>query len=95
MKPMHAYSPMAWTAPAKPCVFWSTKPRASNAPNIEVSWQVTGIRQDAWAQKNRIPNSVDKPAAEKGKLLHPEAFDKPAEQGAYATPAANGQSVGK
>ncbi len=50
----------------------------SSMPNIEVSWQVTGIRQDAWAQKNRIPNSIDKPAAEKGTLLHPEAFGKPA-----------------
>ena len=50
----------------------------SSLPNIKVSWQVTGIRQDAWAKKNRIPNSVDKPAAEKGTLLHPEAFGKPA-----------------
>jgi hypothetical protein len=50
----------------------------TSMPGIEVSWQVTGIRQDAWAQKNRIPNSIDKPAAEKGTLLHPEAFGKPA-----------------
>ncbi len=55
--------------------------------NLEVSWQVTGIRHDAWAQKNRIPNAVDKPAAEKGKLLHPEAFGKTAEQGIVAAPA--------
>jgi len=56
---------------------------ASNLPNIEVSWTVTGIRQDAWANKNRIPNSVDKTGDEKGKLLHPEAFDQPASKGVY------------
>jgi hypothetical protein len=60
----------------------------SSRGNLKVSWQVTGIRQDAWAQKNRIPNSVDKPAFEKGKLLHPEAFGKPATQGIYTVPAA-------
>ena len=27
----------------------------TNAPGVKVSWQVTGIRQDAWANKNRIP----------------------------------------
>jgi len=46
----------------------------TDKPNVEVSWQVTGIRQDAWANKNRIPNAIDKPEGEKGKLLHPEAF---------------------
>jgi hypothetical protein len=48
-------------------------------PNVAVSWQVTGIRHDAWAEKNRIPNTVDKVGAEKGTLLHPAAFAKPSE----------------
>ncbi len=51
---------------------------ASSVPGVEVSWQVTGIRKDAWAEKNRIPNTVEKPAGEKGTLLHPEAFGRPA-----------------
>jgi hypothetical protein len=38
------------------------------------------------AHKNRIPNSVDKPAAKKGKLLHPEAFGKPVTQGVDFAP---------
>ena len=67
----------------------------SSRGNLEVSWQVTGIRRDAWAEKNRIPGSVDKPAAEKGKLLHPEAFGKTAEQGIHTPPAANEQPVSK
>jgi hypothetical protein len=67
----------------------------SSRGNLKVSWQVTGIRKDAWAEKNRIPNSVDKPAVERGKYLHPEAFDKPVTQGVHIAPAANRQPVGK
>jgi hypothetical protein len=40
----------------------------------EVSWQVTGIRQDAWANANRIPVEVDKKAQDQGRYLHPELF---------------------
>lgn len=67
----------------------------SSRSNLEVSWQVTGIRKDAWAEKNRIPNSVDKVGAEKGKLLHPEAFGKHVTQGVHFAPAANGQPGSK
>jgi len=40
----------------------------------EVSWQVTGIRQDAWANANRIPVEVDKKQEDQGRYLHPELF---------------------
>jgi hypothetical protein len=50
-------------------------------PGMEVSWQVTGIRQDAWANKNRIRVEVDKSERERGHYLHPEAFDQPEELG--------------
>jgi hypothetical protein len=63
--------------------------------NVAVSWQVTGIRKDAWAEKNRIPNSVDKVGREKGKYLHPEAFDKPASQGIFSSPAVESQPGSK
>ncbi len=46
---------------------------------LKVSWMVTGIRQDAFANTNRIPVEVDKAEAERGLYLHPEAFGKPAE----------------
>ncbi len=39
---------------------------------MKVSWQVTGIRHDPWAQANRIPVEVDKPAEQRGSLLHPD-----------------------
>ena len=42
--------------------------------NVKVSWQVTGIRQDAWANAHRIPNEVEKTEKEKGHYLHPELF---------------------
>lgn len=53
----------------------------TSLPNVEVSWMVTGIRQDAYANKNRIPNSVEKEAANKGKYMHPDAFGQPASKG--------------
>lgn len=53
----------------------------TNAPGVKVSWQVTGIRQDAWANKNRIPVEEVKPEKERGFYLHPEAFGKAEERG--------------
>jgi hypothetical protein len=45
--------------------------------NGKVSWQVTGIRHDAWADANRFKVEEVKPAAEQGTYLHPELFTKP------------------
>jgi hypothetical protein len=42
------------------------------AAGQKVSWQVTGIRQDAWANANRIPVEEDKPAEDQGRYLHPD-----------------------
>jgi hypothetical protein len=49
----------------------------TNKPLVEVSWQVTGIRHDAYAEAHRIPVDEDKPAAEQGYYLHPDAFGQP------------------
>jgi hypothetical protein len=43
---------------------------AGGVPGGEVSWQVTGIRQDAWANANRIAVEKDKPVSERGTYLH-------------------------
>jgi hypothetical protein len=53
----------------------------TSEPNVEVSWQVTGIRQDPFANQQRIPETVEKPAGERGYYLHPSAFGLPAERG--------------
>jgi hypothetical protein len=52
----------------------------TNAANVEVSWQVTGIRQDAWANKHRIPTEENKSDKERGFYLHPELFNQPADK---------------
>ena len=49
---------------------------AGGAPGLRVSWQVTGIRQDAYASANPIVVEVDKPAEERGAFLHPEVFGR-------------------
>ncbi len=50
---------------------------AGGAPNSKVSWQVTGIRHDPYADQNRIQVEVEKPADEQGKYLHPELYGQP------------------
>lgn len=48
----------------------------SSAPSTRVSWQVTGVRKDAWAIRNRIPIEEAKPDIERGSYLHSEVFSK-------------------
>jgi hypothetical protein len=52
----------------------------SDKPHVEVSWQVTGIRQDAWANAHRIPVEEQKAKADQGRYLHPELFGHEGEQ---------------
>jgi hypothetical protein len=42
------------------------------ARGLKVSWQVTGVRKDAWAKAHRITVEEDKPANDRGRYLHPE-----------------------
>ncbi len=51
---------------------------AGGKPGLKVSWQVTGIRQDPYAEAHRIPVEQDKPAAERGFYLHPDLYGQPA-----------------
>ena len=53
---------------------------AGGNPGLEVSWQITGIRQDAWANANRIPVEEVKPEKERGSYLYPELFGQPREK---------------
>ena len=48
----------------------------TNQPNVKVSWQVTGVRNDAWAQRHRVVDVVDK-GANRGKYLYPELYGQP------------------
>jgi hypothetical protein len=49
----------------------------TDKPNVEVSWQVTGIRKDRWAEKNRVVVEELKASEIQGFYLHPEAFGLP------------------
>ncbi len=44
---------------------------AGGKANLKVSWQVTGIRQDAFANAHRIQVEVEKEGNERGKYLYP------------------------
>jgi hypothetical protein len=50
---------------------------AGGTAGMNVSWQVTGIRKDPWAERNRIVVEEDKPEGVRGTYLHPEAFGQP------------------
>ncbi len=52
---------------------------AGGRPSLIVSWQVTGIRHDPFAEAYRIPVEQNKSAEERGTYLHPEARGLPAE----------------
>lgn len=46
-------------------------------PGMEVSWQVTGIRQDPFAEEYRFAVEEEKPPEEVGLYLHPELYGQP------------------
>src|SRR5438046_2807775 len=54
---------------------------AGGQAGMKVSWQVTGIRQDAYANKNRIKVEEAKSEKDRGYYLHPEVFNQPEEKG--------------
>lgn len=53
----------------------------TDRPNIRVSWQVTGVRNDPFAKSHRVLVEEEKPEVERGTYLHPKAYGKPENQG--------------
>jgi hypothetical protein len=53
----------------------------TNAPNVKVSWQVTGVRSDAVMLKRPFKPEEEKPERERGTYLNPEAYGQPQERG--------------
>jgi hypothetical protein len=53
----------------------------SDRPKVKVSWQVTGVRKDAYAKAHPMKVEQAKSAKERGRYLHPELYpvvsDKP------------------
>ncbi|HPI20929.1 MAG TPA: hypothetical protein PKY56_11215, partial [Candidatus Kapabacteria bacterium] len=56
---------------------------AGGTAGLEVSWLVTGIRKDPWAEKNRIQTEPEKADKDKGKYLTPDVYNQPKEKGIY------------
>ncbi|NHZ85844.1 MAG: hypothetical protein GWP19_08180 [Planctomycetia bacterium] len=50
---------------------------AGGEPGMKVSWQITGIRKDAYAVANRVKVEEYKAAKDIGKYLNPEVFGMP------------------
>lgn len=50
---------------------------AGGTQGLKVSWQVTGVRHDPYAEANRIPVEEEKPEEDRGYYLHPELYGQP------------------
>ncbi len=69
---------------------------AGGVAGMEVSWLITAVRNDRWAQANPLVVEPEKPPAEKGYYRHPELFGAPAEKqvnSAHETPPAAKESA--
>jgi trimeric autotransporter adhesin len=49
-------------------------------PGMRISWQITGIRQDPWANAHRIPVEEEKEPNLRGYYIHPEPYGAPREK---------------
>jgi hypothetical protein len=69
----------------------------TNASNVEVSWQITAIRQDSYAKAHPLVVEQLKPASERNFYLHPELYGQSAERqaGASHTYGQPASAVGK
>ena len=52
----------------------------TSAPSVEVSWQVTGVRQDAFAKAHPLVVEQEKEARLRGFYIHPELYGAPPEK---------------
>lgn len=52
----------------------------TSAPNVKVSWQVTGIRQDAYAKAHTLVVEQEKEVRMRGFYIHPELYGAPPEK---------------
>jgi len=60
---------------------------AGGSSGAKISWTVTGIRHDAYANAHRIRVEEVKQGAERGKYMAPEVFGKTAQQGIFSFPS--------
>jgi murein tripeptide amidase MpaA len=49
----------------------------TDRPRVKVSWQVTGVRRDRYAEAHRLPVEEEKPDGDRGRHLHPDLYAIP------------------
>ncbi len=59
----------------------------TDKPNVEVSWMVTGIRNDPYARQHRVVPEEEKKGEEAGKYLNPDVYSQPASRAAHVPPS--------
>jgi trimeric autotransporter adhesin len=52
----------------------------TSMPNVEVSWQVTGVRQDPYAKTHPLTIEQEKDTGLRGYYIHPELYGAPPEK---------------
>jgi hypothetical protein len=55
-------------------------------PHVKISWQVTGVRQDPYANAHRIQVVVPKEGSAEGKYMHPQLYGQPQSKSETALP---------
>lgn len=68
---------------------------AGGNPGLEVSWQVSGVRNDPVASLNKMQVEQNKPEFERGKYLVPAAYGKPESMGVGYETLRNLEEVNK
>jgi hypothetical protein len=53
----------------------------TSQPAVKVSWQVTGVRQDKYANAHRVVPEMAKEERNKGKYIHPQEWGVPLSKG--------------
>ena len=77
LTPLGAFSPLYLKRPVAKGRFTI----AGGSPGQDVCWQVTGIRQDPWAEAHRVVVEVPKKGKDRGAYLHPELHGQPKSKG--------------
>lgn len=67
----------------------------SSEPNVEVSWMVMAVRNDAYMQKYPFRAVADKAPQHKGKYLAPELYNQPQEKSIFSAPDNEVQQPGR
>jgi len=62
-------------------------------PGIEISWTVTGVRNDPYVREYGAPVELEKPQENRGKYLRPELYGQPKELGEFYIPEPSWQQT--